>query len=133
MDQRAQVFALDKFHGDELQAIRFRQVVNADNVPMRHLTRENQLLLETFDNGGTVGQIRADHLECHDLIYFTVFSLVDGSHTSPTKEFKNLIAQAKNALWPQEGVVAVGRPDSRFSRHYRDRSRRRLGPNPAQA
>src|SRR5207302_8676182 len=105
MDQRAQVFALDKFHGDELQAIRFRQVVNADNVPMRHLTRENQLLLETFDNGGTVGQTRADHLECHDLIYCTAFTLLAAPHTSPTKKSINSKAQPKKPLWPPAGVA----------------------------
>src|SRR2546426_7595994 len=111
MDQRAQVFALDKFHGDELQAIRFRQVVNADNVPMRHLTRENQLLLETFDNGGAVWPNRAGHLWWPALLFFTVFCPVDGPPTPPTKEVKKLINPAANALWPPEGGGARGRPD----------------------
>ena len=36
-EQAAQVLAFDELHGDELHAVGFAQVVDADNVAMRHL------------------------------------------------------------------------------------------------
>ncbi len=38
--RRAQVLALDELHGDELDALGFRQVVDADHVAVRDLVGE---------------------------------------------------------------------------------------------
>ena len=40
VDEGAQVLALDEFHGDELHAIAFAEVVNADDVAVRDPLRE---------------------------------------------------------------------------------------------
>ena len=59
-DQRTQVFALDKFHGDELNPVGIAQIVNPDDVFVGHLMREQKLLLEARDDGGIRGEFAPD-------------------------------------------------------------------------
>src|SRR5262245_17003640 len=60
-----EIRALDKGHRDVLDAVNLAEVVNTDDVLMRHLTREEQLALEPpFDIAGGLrirGDLRPNH------------------------------------------------------------------------
>ena len=64
-NKSTQVFAFDELHGDELHAIGVAQVVDADHILMSNLMRQQQLLLESRQDRGIRGQLRADELQRH--------------------------------------------------------------------
>src|SRR5215470_226149 len=104
MNQRAQVMALDVFHGDELHAITFAEVVDADNVSMRNALREPQFLLEALDDGPMPGEVRANYFESDEAIEFQIASLVDGPHAALPERLQNLVASRQNRSGLKLGV-----------------------------
>src|SRR5581483_6254472 len=87
----AQVFALHKLHGDELDAVRFTQVVNADDVAVGHFAGEQQLLLETIDDGFIFRQFGTDDFEGYGPVQFAVDGLVNRSHPALSQQGDDLI------------------------------------------
>ena len=55
VDEAAQILTLDEFHGDELHAITFAQVIDANHIAMCDPLREQELFLEAFDDRGMLG------------------------------------------------------------------------------
>jgi len=87
---RSQGLAVDVLHCDELDAIRFSQIEDSDDVAMSHLASENQLLLEAMQNFGAKAKL--------GLIVFKALSdpargprLVNGPISALTEELQNLI------------------------------------------
>ena len=95
--QAAQVLPLDKVHADELDPLRFSQVENADHVLVRHLPRQDQLLLEAPQHLLLIGQLRTDHLERHDAVELAVARLVDRSHAALAQQLQDFVAPAQHA------------------------------------
>ena len=60
VDQGTQVLTLNKLHGDELHAVGFAQVVNANDILVRDLRRQEELLLESRQNRRIAGQFAAE-------------------------------------------------------------------------
>jgi hypothetical protein len=112
MDDGAQVGALDVLHGDELHAIGFAQVVDADDVAVRDLRGEDELLLEAVDDGRVAGVLAADGLESDYTVKLDVTGLVDGSHAAFAKECEDFVALAEDisrfekGLSPEERITA---------------------------
>src|SRR5664280_461937 len=79
---RAQVLTFDELHGDELHAVSFVQIVNANDVLMSDLAGKHQLLLEASEDGGISGEVRANYLEAGDPLDFYVAGFVDGAHAA---------------------------------------------------
>src|SRR5262249_44277721 len=80
--QGLEVAALDEFHGDELDAVGFAQIENADHVAVRYLARQDELLLEALQNFRQSGQFGTDHFESHQAVEFTVAGFVYGAHAA---------------------------------------------------
>ena len=129
--QAAQVLAFDKVHADELDPLRFSQIENADHVLVRHLARQDQLLLEAPQHLLLIGQLRTDHLERHDAIQLAVARLVDRSHAALAQQLEDFVAPAQHAPGHERLSEAVRarrggglRPAFRHTaRHRRARAR----------
>src|SRR5581483_9881202 len=79
-EKRAQILSLDVLHGDELQAVGFAQVVNANDILMGYMASEDEFLLESLQDARIAGQFRPDHFQCDDTFEFEVPGLVDRTH-----------------------------------------------------
>src|SRR5262245_34110177 len=84
-EQRSEILTIDVLHGDELHAVSFPQVVNANYVLMRHMARKYEFLLEALQDAGVSGQFRSNDLQGDQAIQFLIPRLVDGPHTSFTE------------------------------------------------
>ena len=127
-----QLLALDERHGDELDAVDLAELVNADDVLVRDLARQQELLLEAAlehrGRRGVRGHFRPDHLERDDDAELGVPRLVDGPHAADAEQADDVIAGAEwlpgsqRAGWPVGPVAgaAACRAGSR-----RDRRRHR--------
>ena len=121
MDEGAKVDAFDVLHGDELHAVGFAEVVDADDVAVRDLGGEDELLLEALNDGGVAGVFAADGLERNDAIQLDVARLVDGSHAALAEQREDFIALAEDVAGLEHGLAtehriahgAAGRKGSR--------------------
>ncbi len=62
LDQRAQILALHKLHGDELHTIGIAQIEDSDDVSVSYLAREQKLLLEPRQDRGIGSEFGTDQL-----------------------------------------------------------------------
>ena len=90
-----QILAVDVLHADETNPIRFAQVKNADDIFMRDVARENELLLEAQQDRGVRRQFRTNHLQRDQTIQFTVARFVDGTHAALSQDAQNFVASAE--------------------------------------
>src|SRR5579864_9540096 len=95
----AKGLALDVLHRDELDSIRFAQVVNADYVPVRNLVSKDQFLLKALQDSGLPRQFRTNNLECNKPFDFLVAGLIDRSHPADTEHFKDFVAATQHCAW----------------------------------
>ena len=94
--QPPQIRALDEFHADEFHAIHFGQVVDANHIPVRHLSRGQQLLLEPPQNGRVCRHLRANQFQRNDMVHFPVKCFVDRAHAPFSEHVQNLKAAAEH-------------------------------------
>ncbi len=106
--QLSKVASFDKFHSDELHAVRFGKIVDADHVLVRHLVRGHQFLLESRQDRGIAGHLRADQFQGHYAFHFAVFRFIDRSHSAFAEQRQNLIAPAKDVSQLQHHIL-IGR------------------------
>ena len=103
MDEGQQVLALDVLHGDELHSVGFTQVVNADDVAVRHLMSQQQFLLEAIDDGLVASQIGPDYLQRNGAVQFEVGRLINRAHAALPENLDDLIplrrAACPAAVW----------------------------------
>ena len=78
----------------------FANIENADDVAVRHLAREDQLLLEALQNFRVIGQFRLDHFERNFSLQLNVSGLIDGAHAAFPKQFQKFITAAKQITYP---------------------------------
>ena len=55
--------SFEVLHSDELDAITFAKIENADHIAVRDFPRKNQFLLEALQNFSLSSQLRTDHLD----------------------------------------------------------------------
>ncbi len=102
-----EVLAFDVRHRDVLDAVDLSQVVDADDVRMRHLPGEEQLTFEAcFDRGGRAGigdRIRPNDLERERDFELGVPRLVNGPHPANAEQSDDSIPRAEELAhleWP---------------------------------
>ncbi len=110
-----EVLTLQILHGDELDLSRFADIENADDVPVRHLTCKDQLLLEALQYLGMLRQLRLDHLERDITLKLCVSGLVYGAHSAFTEQFQQFISPAKQIsnLQLTRAALCIGKPAGR--------------------
>ena len=91
MNQRAQVLTLDVLHGDELHAIPFTEVVNANDVAMGDPLGQPQFLLEAVNDRGILRQVGTNHLQRDHAIEFQIARLVDRAHAALPQRLQDLV------------------------------------------
>jgi len=94
VENAPKILPLDILHGDELDPIDFSEVMDPYDVLVGNLTRENEFLLEPFDDVIVAGQIRTNDFQSHQLAHLSVSSLVDLSHAALSEELQDLVALA---------------------------------------
>src|ERR1019366_9372184 len=126
-DEGPQILALDKLHGDELHALGFAEIVNADHVAVGDLMSEQQLLLETGEDRGVRSQFRPDNLQCDEPVKFAIGGLVDSAHTALAEQLENFITPAQHGADLQYSCagIGIGNPVGRRSRSPAKRSSQR--------
>ena len=106
------------------RAFRFTEVVNPDHIAMRHLGREQKLLLETGQDFRIRGHLGTDDFQGNDSIHLAIGGLVDRPHAALAEEFENLVAVAKKSPNLQQDRACAG--GVRYCRRWD--SRRAEGP-----
>ena len=91
-NQRAQVFALDELHGDELNAVGVAKVIDADDVFVRDLMGKEKLLLEAGDNRGIGRKLTPNEFQGDEAVEFAVAGLVDRAHAAFAQQLQDLVA-----------------------------------------
>ena len=86
-----QVLALDVLQGDELHALGFAEVVNADYIAVSDLSSEDKFLLEALDDGWIASQFRTNDFEGDHAVEFAVFGSVNRAHATFTQYFKYFV------------------------------------------
>src|SRR5579859_7248708 len=81
-EQPPQVCPFDKLHGDELDSVNVRQIVDPDYVLVSHLMREQKFLLKARHNGGIRSQVAADQLQGDEAVEFAVLRFVHRAHSA---------------------------------------------------
>ena len=104
---RGEIGSLDVRHRDVLDAADITEIMNADDVPVRDLPREQQLALETaFDFGRRlrIGHyLGANHLDGHRDREFRIPRLIHGAHAADAQQPDDVISTAEgfpNREWP---------------------------------
>ncbi len=94
---RAQVLTFDELHGDELHAFGFAEVVDADDVPVRDLSRQDQFLFEARQNCRIAREVWPYDLQAQCTVDFQIVRLVDRAHAAHAQQFLDLVAAAQHA------------------------------------
>ena len=102
--QGAQVRAHQVLHGDELDAVGFADVENANDVAVGDLASGQQLLLEPRQDLGIARQVGPDHLQRDGAIEFAVLRLVNRAHAAQPQHLQDLVAAAQHCSRIQDGV-----------------------------
>ncbi len=92
-----EVFTLQILHGDELCFSCFPDIENADDIPVRHLARKDQLLFETLQNLRMIRHLGSDYFESDLSLQFPVSSFVDGAHAAFAEQIEKFITFAKQS------------------------------------
>ena len=94
-----QVRPLDERHRDVLDAVGLTQIVNAEDVLVRDLPREQQLLLEAplevDADAGIRQHLGPDHLERDRDAELLVLRLVDRAHAADAQQPLDAVATGK--------------------------------------
>ena len=89
-----QVVALDELHRDELHAIRFGNIVDADYVLVCDLVRSQQFLLESRQNRRIRRQLWPNQLQRDCPLHFPVQRLVHRAHSTFAQQRQNLVTRS---------------------------------------
>ena len=90
--QRSEIFAIHKFQGNEVQAVRFADVVNAAEVRMRQLARDADLVVKACHRARTRSGGFGQELERNLLVQLQVGRAIDLAHAALPEERDDAIA-----------------------------------------
>src|SRR5215469_17369598 len=89
----SQVGAFHKLHGDELDAVRLGQIVDACNVLVRNLVCGEKFLLETSQDRWIRSHFRTNQLERHGALDPAVQGLINGTHPTFAEKLQDLVCR----------------------------------------
>ena len=84
--QRPQVLAVHEFHGDELLAIRFADVVHATNAGVRNLARNAHFAVEPVERYFVVRYGFGQKLQRYRLAQFEIIGAIDLAHAALSED-----------------------------------------------
>ncbi len=90
-----EVGAIDEGHRNELRPSNIAQIVNAENVPVRNLAGQQQLLLEALHGFRMNHQFGADKFERDGAVQIQIVGLVDSTHASLAEKLFDTVAGTK--------------------------------------
>ena len=93
--QGAQVLPLDKLHGDELDAVDFAKIENANHIFVGDFARQDQLLLEAPQHFFVQREFGTNDFQGHEAIELQVPRLVHRAHAAFAKHQHNFVASAE--------------------------------------
>ena len=140
LEDGGQVLALEERHRDVLEAVDLADVVDADDVLVRDLAGEQQLLLEPLleHAGGQRigGHFGTDGLQRHRDAELGVPGLVDGAHAARAQQLDDVIALAEVLADEIRGQLAeaawrLAGASARSGSRSRSRSGSHSGSRPA--
>ena len=136
LQNRREVGAIDVRHRDVLDAVDLAEVVNADDVLVRHLTREQQLALEApldFRSRRRIRHhLRTDHFDRDGNAQLRVPGLVHRAHAADAEQTNDVIAGAERLADHQRAFLLgswIRRPRRRTSGRARPRGKRQPSIN----
>src|SRR5713226_4450843 len=97
MQKGAQISPFHVLHGDVSDSACLSEIVNADNVAVGHIPRQDEFLLETSQDFRMTGEVGTNHLQRNRALQFDVARLVDGPHPALTEQLKDFVAVAEHA------------------------------------
>src|SRR6266404_1776612 len=115
-----QVLPFHKIHGDELESVSLSEIKNANDIFMRDLTGENQLLFEAAKDFRIFREFWADELDRYNAVEFRVVRLIYCAHAALAKQGNDLVTISQNGT--RFKILPCGRY-FRFLRAYRFRPR----------
>src|ERR1700721_154344 len=106
----SKVFPVDELHADEANALGLAEVEDADDVLMRDVAGENQLLLKALQDCRIGSQFRADDLKRNKPVKLAITGLIDRPHAPLAEDPHNFIAIAEEhtGLQPLKSQDAAG-------------------------
>ena len=96
-DDLVEVLAVHKRHGDELHPLEIAQVVDTQDVPVRDLTGEDELLLEAAQGVSLAHRSLAHHLDRDDPVELFVPRFVDPPHAALADHAFNVVPRTEIA------------------------------------
>src|SRR5256885_950105 len=96
-----QVLTLDVFHGDEAKASVFTEVVDANDILVSDLARDDDLLFEPLQYFRACGQISSNGLDGDCASELAVLGFVNRSHAALSEKFKDLVTIRDHAAFLQ--------------------------------
>ena len=94
--QGLQILPLDELHGDELDAVRFAKIENANHVFVRDLPRQNQFLLEAMQRLRLRGEFRPNYFQRHEPLELAILGFVNSAHAALAKQIDDFVARSEN-------------------------------------
>ena len=114
--------ALHVLHGDKSNSIRLAKIENTNNIAVRDLPGQDQLLFEALQNFRITRQFWPDYLQSDHAVEFVVAGFVDRTHSAFAKHLQDLVTVRQNAASrEQKGAAPVAR------RNFGDRTTCRPG------
>ena len=95
VDQAGEIAAFDEGHGDELDAANVAEIVDAQDVLLRDLAGEQELLFEALHGLRIRGQLRADQFQRDGAAELGVVGLVDRAHSAFAEQRFDAVASAE--------------------------------------
>ena len=96
-DEVVKILAIHVGHGDELQATHISEIVYAQDVFVRYLAREQQLLLQPLHGNRISGQFGLHQLQSHLPADVAVVRFINLAHAAFTQQRLDAIAGSKLA------------------------------------
>ena len=90
-----QILAVHEGHRDELETLDLAQIVDAEDVLVRDLRPEEQLLLEPLDGGRIGHEPGANDLDRDHPVELAVVGLVDAAHAAFAEQGLDVVAGAQ--------------------------------------
>jgi predicted DNA-binding WGR domain protein len=103
VEQFFQRQARHEIHADQPDFAVTHEIVDAHDMRARNLTREQELLAESFERVGTAGQLRTQQFQCDVDIELDVVRLIDDAHAAHAEQAHDAEAVGDDVAGTQVG------------------------------
>jgi hypothetical protein len=91
-----EIWAIHKFHHNEVLAVFLADIVDVDNAWVAQVSRSLGFMTEALQKIDIVRMMRMQYFDCHQTIQPGVPTTKDGSHTAIAEFFFNFVALVEN-------------------------------------